>query len=159
VSGTNCHPCVRAAHRFSNLQNAKVHWAPSAGPRCHWLKSICLDQCSFFNAMRYRAFSITSATSFYGNTYNFGVFVSVWQTAVLVSVAQAKKEVKVRSRQKKSNFQHTDSVPNDSTHNCRQLTIKSSLLKCVSSLLPASCMKTRFSLRNGTTRAFCQHGS
>jgi len=45
-----------------------------------------------------------------GNTYNFGVFVSVWQTAVLVSVAQAKKEVKVRSRQKKSNFQHTDSV-------------------------------------------------
>jgi len=45
-----------------------------------------------------------------GNTYNFGVFVSVWQTAVLVSVAQAKKEVKVRSRQKKSNFQHTDTV-------------------------------------------------
>jgi len=47
---------------------------------------------------------------FLGNTYNFGVFVSVWQTAVLVSVAKAKKEVKVRSRQKKSNFQHTDTV-------------------------------------------------
>jgi len=37
---------------------------------------------------------------FMGNTYNFGVFVSVWQTAVLMSLAQAKKEVKVRSRQK-----------------------------------------------------------
>jgi hypothetical protein len=29
---------------------------------------------------------------FTDNTYNFGVYVSVWRTAILLSVGQAKKE-------------------------------------------------------------------
>src|SRR6266403_87528 len=73
--------------RFSNLQNAKVHWAPSAGPRCHWLKSICLNQCLFFqfNAL-HSVIRLRVLLHFADKTYNFGVFVSVWQTAILLSV-------------------------------------------------------------------------
>jgi hypothetical protein len=44
------------------------------------------------------------------NTYNFGVLVVVWQTAILVSVGQAKKGREGSLPGKTANFQQADSV-------------------------------------------------
>src|SRR6267154_4327336 len=78
--------------RISNLQSIELQRAPSAGPRCHWLKSICLSQCLFFqfNALHsvldyefYFILRTTRTTSVF--------FVSVWQTAILLTVGRSEK--------------------------------------------------------------------
>src|SRR6267378_8662829 len=85
---------IRPDHlfRISNLQNIKLQRAPSAGLRCRWLKSICLNHLLSFqiNALHsvldyefYFILRTTRTTSLF--------FVSVWQTAILLSVGRSEK--------------------------------------------------------------------